>query len=260
MKLKTRLILVLMIGVALIYTACKKSSSSQTLSTKTVSSQIALNLAQTLYGGFGGFNITSGLNAPGTFGVDRNKIRLNMTKGRLGVNSFGDITCGLHADTTFNTSVTVNGMQATVAGTIGFTFNCSSGTPSGFTVTDNLKIAEASAQVTGTYNINENLSIALVNPQDSTSNVALNGTASMSDNLKTNGKTTTESYNYTFNQVIIDQEGTIVSGSATFATKGTNASGSWDYSGTVVFLGNGMAKITINGTVYNVNLQTGAVS
>src|SRR5882757_9713205 len=99
MKLKTRLILVLMIGVALIYTACKKSSSSQTLSTKTVSSQVALNLAQTLYGGFGGFNITSGLNAPGTFGVDRNKIRLNMTKGRLGVNSFDDITCGLHADT-----------------------------------------------------------------------------------------------------------------------------------------------------------------
>ncbi len=151
-------------------------------------------------------------------------------------------------------------MQTIVAGTIGFAFNCSSGTPSGFTVTDNLKITEASAQVTGTYNINENLSIALVNPQDSTSNVALNGTASMSDNLKTNGKTTTESYNYTFNQVIIDQEGTIVSGSATLATKGTNASGSWHYSGTVVFLGNGMAKITINGTVYNVNIQTGVVS
>jgi hypothetical protein len=60
--------------------------------------------------------------------------------------------------------------------------------------------------------------------------------------------------------VIIDQQGTIVSGSATFATKGTNASGSWNYSGTVVFLGNGMAKITINGIVYNVNIQTGVVS
>jgi hypothetical protein len=261
MKLKTRLIPVLMIGVALIYTACKKSSSSQTLSTKTVSSQVALNLAQTLYGGFGGFNITSGLNAPGTFGVDRNKIRLALTKGRMGINDLGsDITCGLHADTTFSTSVTVNGVQATVAGTIGFTFNCSGGTPSGFTVIDNLKITEASAQVTGTYNINENLTVALVNPADSTSNLSLNGTAGFSDNLKTNGKTTTESYNYTFNQVVINQEGTITGGSATFATKGTNASGSWDYSGTVVFLGNGMAKITINGTVYNVNLQTGAVS
>jgi hypothetical protein len=250
----------LLAGVALTFSACKKSSSTQTVDTQTVSTQIAANLAQTLYTGFGGFNITGGLNAPTTFGVDRNKIRLAMTKGgRLGVNDLGgDITCGLKMDTTFSASATVNGVSATVAGSIGFTFNCTNGVASGFTVVNNLKVTEASAQVTGTYNVAENLTLALTDlvNQDS-SNISLNGTASASDNLKTNGKTTSESYNYTFNQVIFDQNGAIISGAATFATQGSNAKGTWNYSGTITFLGNGSVKIVINGASYTVNLQTG---
>ncbi|HTD41713.1 MAG TPA: hypothetical protein VK671_13885 [Mucilaginibacter sp.] len=260
MKLK-HISLVLLACVALVYTACKKSSSSQTVDSKTVSSQIALNLAQTLYSGFGGFNITTGLSAPGTFGVDHNKIRLNMTKGRLGVNSIGgNITCGLHADTTFSSSVTVDGGQATVAGSIGFTFNCTGSTFSGFTVTDNLKVTEATAQVNGTFNVAENLTAAQVNPGVDTSNVSLNGTASFAENAKVSGKSTTASFNYTFHNIIIDHLGTIVSGSADFATQASGASGTWNYSGTATFLGNSLVKIVINGASYTVNLQTGAVS
>ena len=249
----------LLAGMALTFSACKKSSSTQTVDTQTVSTQIAANLSQTLYSGFGGFNISSGLSAPTTFGVDRNQIRLNMTKGgRLAINDLGgDITCGLKVDTTFTASATVNGIQSSVAGSIGFTFNCTNGTPVGFTVIDNLKVTQASAQLTGTYNIAENLTLAMVNPTDDASNISLNGTANASDNLKTNGKTTTESYNYTFNQVIFDQNGAIVSGTATFATQGSNAKGTWNYSGTVTFLGNGNVKIVINGATYTTNLTTG---
>jgi hypothetical protein len=253
--------IVLLAFVALTYAACKKSGSSATVDAKTVSSQVALNLAQTLYSGFGGFNVTSGLSAPGTFGVDRNKIRLNMTKGRLGVNDLnGDITCGLQVDTTFTSTVAVDDLTATVSGSIGFKFNCTNNTPSGFTVTDLLKITESGSQSSGTVNVNENLTLAQVTPGDDNSDISMNGTAGFSGNLKVNGKADVESYNYTFNQVIITQTGDIASGLATFDTKGSNATGSWSYNGTATFLGNGLVKIVINGASYNVNLQTGVVS
>jgi hypothetical protein len=261
MKLKFKLIPVLLVGIALTYTACKKSASSQSLDAKTVSSQVALNLSQTLYNGFGGFNLSGGVNSPSGLGVDRNTIRLNLSKSRLHINDDGsDITCGLKIDTTLNDSITVNGTQATVAGSISFGFLCSNGTPSGFSVGDDLTVTESSSQVSGTTKLLEDLTLLLSNPQDANSTVSLNGTVSFNDNLKISGKTTTESYNYTFTSIVVDSSGIIANGSATFATKGNNSSASWDYSGTVVFLGNQKIKITINGTAYNVDLQTGVVS
>ena len=154
----------------------------------------------------------------------------------------------------------MDGGQATVAGSIGFTFNCTNSVFSGFNVTDNLKVTEATAQVNGTFNVAENLTLAQVNPGVDTSNLSLNGTATFAENAKVSGKSTTASFNYTFNNVIIDQMGTIVSGSADFATQASGAQGTWNYSGTATFLGNGLVKIVINGASYTVNLQTGAVS
>ncbi len=260
MKLK-RIALVVLACAALGYTSCKKSSSSNTVDSKTVASQIALNLSQTLYSGFGGFNLSSGLNSPGQFGLDRNAIKLKMTKGRTGINSMDyDITCGLHVDTTFSATIDADGGQATVAGSIGFTFNCTNNVFSGFNVTDNLKVTMANAQMNGTFNIAENLTLAQVNPGVDTSNVSLNGTANFAENAKVSGKSTVLSFNYTFNNVIIDQMGNLASGSATFNTTGSGAQGTWNYNGTITFLGNGSAKLVINGASYTVNLETGTVS
>jgi hypothetical protein len=261
MKLK-RIALVVIACAALGYTSCKKSSSSQTVDSKTVASQVALNLSQTLYSGFGGFNLTSGLSSPGEFGLDRNAIKLKMTKGRTGINDFGgDITCGMHVDTTFSATIAGDGGgSATVAGSIGFTFNCTNDVFSGFNVTDNLKVTEATAQVNGTFNIAENLTLAQVNPGVDTSNISLNGTVTFGENAKVSGKTTAISFNYTFSNVTIDQEGNIVSGSATFNTTGSGAQGTWNYNGTITFLGSGSAKVVINGASYTVNLQTGTIS
>jgi hypothetical protein len=259
MKLK-RIALVVLACAALGYTSCKKSSSSQTVDNKTVASQIATNLAQTLYSGFGGFNISAGLNSPTQFGLDRNSLKLKLTKGGMALNSFGDITCGMHADTTFSASIDVEGGSATVAGSIGYTYNCTNNVFSGFVVTDNLKVTAATPQVNGTFNIVENLTLAQVNPGVDTSNVSLNGTAGFSENAKVSGKSTVMSFNYTFKNVIIDQMGTIASGSADFTTTGSGAQGTWNASGTITFLGNNSAKLVVNGATYTVNLETGAVS
>ncbi|MDB5134213.1 MAG: hypothetical protein JWP37_816 [Mucilaginibacter sp.] len=267
MKLKLRLIPVLLIGVALMYTACKKlnDGSPQTLPAKTVSSQVALNLSQVLYGGFGAFDISGGLNAPAGLGVTRQKLALRLNKGRKINDLGGDITCGMSVDTSLNYTEAIDATsQATIAGSIKFTFLCTNGVPSGFNVTDNFNVGETTPQVAATYNLTENLILQTLNPNDENANISFSGTFGLSDNIanKTGSKqTTTETYNYTFTSVLLSPvDAGIISGSATFSTKGNNASGTWNCSGTIVFLGNNLAKITINGTAYTVNLQTGTVS
>jgi hypothetical protein len=273
MKIKLILIILLLTGVSLTYTACKKTSTKPTLDAKTVSSQIALNLAQTLYGGLGGFSVSGGLNSPGSLSIvtpkqlslKRQELALKLNNGRQ-INDFGgDITCGLSADTSLNYSTTLDdGSTASISGTIGYTFLCTNNVGSGFNVHDNLNIGESNATLSASYKLIENLTLQLVNVNDVNSSYTLGGTFSLSDNIsyKTGTKaTTTESYSYDFTTpLLIDSSGNINSGAASFTTQGTNATGKWNYSGTVVFLGNYNVKITINGISYNANLQTGVVS
>jgi hypothetical protein len=261
MKLK-RISIMVLACAALSYTSCKKSSTEPTVSVQAVSTQVALNLAQTLYGGFGAFDVTQGLNAPLTVGVSRNQVRLNMTRGRLGINTVDeDPTCGLSVDTTLNYSTTVDNNSASVKGSIKFTFTCTNGVASGFNITDNLNITESTPQVSGAYIFGENFTVQTTQPGNDNAPIALNGTMNLSDNLqyKTGStKATNESYNYTLTSIMIDPTmGDIASGTATFATKGTNASGTWNYNGTVVFLGNHIVKITINGESHTIDLSTG---
>jgi len=51
--------------------------------------------------------------------------------------------------------------------------------------------------------------------------------------------------------------GTIASGSATFTLSGTGNNGAFNFSGTIIFVGNNQANLTINGTAYVVNLLSG---
>jgi hypothetical protein len=259
MKLKIKLSLVLLTCVAFTYTACKKSGSAptNTVTAKTVSSQIALNLAQTLYSGFGVFSINDGLNAPNTLGVNHHKgIKLN------DINS--DPACGLAVDTTLNYSTSLGDTaQASVSGNIKFVFTCTGQTFTGFNVIDNLNVAESTSQLAVSYVLGENLVLTSLNPSDPNSQYSFNGSLNESANLqyKTGSKQKeNESYNYTFKSLVIDPTNGIISGSATFSTTGSTPSGNWNYSGTAVFLGNNMVKITINGTAYTVNIQTGQVS
>jgi len=269
MKRKLILIILLLAGVSLTYTACKKSSSKPTVSAKTVSSQIALNLAQTLYGGLGGFDISTGLSSTASvnikqLAIKRQQLALKLNGGRQINDLSGDITCGASADTTLNYSTTLDdGSSATISGTIGFTFLCTNNVASGFNIHDDLTIGAKNATLTASYKLNENLTAQVVDVTNVNSSYTLGGTFSMSDNISyVNPKsTTTEAYSYNFTTpLLIDSSGNIDSGAATFSTNGTNASGTWNYSGTVVFEPNFLVKITINGTTYNVNLQTGVVS
>lgn len=260
MKIKLSLIAVLLTGTVFTFTSCKKSSSDSSgpkLTGKQVASQLALNLSQTLYGGFGGFSVADGLNAPGSVGVVK-------TKNGLKVNSTGDPLCGTIADTTLNVTVNDNGVAASVKGDLKFAFVCTSGVFSGFNITDNLAISESTADIALNFKLIEDLTMAAQNLAADNSNVTLNGSLSMGGNYtnKTGSSkgSGTLNYSYTFKSIVVDYNGSITSGSATFNTSGTGPNGVWNYAGTITFLGNNKANIVINGASYNVDLQTGAVS
>jgi len=260
MKIKLYLIAALA-AVTLTYTSCKKSGSgpANTVSSKQVSQQIALNLSQTLYGGLGGFSIFDGINPPSNVNIAR--------RGRgLKLNDDGvDFGCGAVIDTTLTYSTTLDdGGSASISGEFKFSVLCANGTPNGLSFYTKLKVTESTAQIGATYNLGENLVITAVNPNDDNTSILMNGSVNVDANVqqKTGSKSTdAETFDYVFKDVKIDPNvGDIVSGSATFATKGATPSGTWNYSGTITFLGNHQAKIVINGTTYTVDLQTGTVS
>lgn len=260
MKFKFKVVFALLLGTALIYSACKKSGTSpsnETVTPKAMASQVALNLATTLNGGsFGGFDASSGLNAP-------QKLVINRYKGRK-ISDLGDVLCGSSFDTTFAaTPINDNGVSGSVSGSLSYKFTCTGGNLSGFTTVDNLVIAETTAQLTGTFKIAENLTVTSLNPTNENSNFTIKGTLgysgayTMLTGSKGSGSST---FNYTLTSLVYNSDGDLVSGAASFDTKGTGVQGTWSYQGTITFLGNGKATVTINGTGYNVDLTTGTVS
>jgi hypothetical protein len=261
MKFKTRLSLMLLAGMAVIYTACKKAStdaSGPTLTPTEVSSQVALDISQNLFGSYSGVDFGGGLNAPSGFAVKHH------ANGRL-LYSLDNPLCGLVVDTTLNETVSAGAdSSVSVSGSIKFSFNCTGDNLTGFNTTENLAIKVSTPALSLSSSILENLTLQLLNPSDDNSGFSLKGTLSSINaySFKTGTKKSgTRNFSYTLNSLIFDANSDdVISGSASFVTKGSGPKGNWAYSGTITFLGNHKATVTINGKSYNVNLQTGVVS
>jgi hypothetical protein len=258
MKLKLKIIFAVLIAVAFVYTACKKTGASNTsgssLTPQQVTSQIALNISETLFGGVSPIDVSSGLNAPSGFAVH--------TKGKI-VNDLNNPFCGLVVDTTLTETETEGDTTASISGSVKFNFSCTNDVLTGYTTDDNLNVSLSTSQFSLVYKIGENLTLLSLNPADENSNFSINGTLNSTTtfDFKTAsaGKSGTATFDYNLKNVVFDINGDVISGSATFTTTGTGAHGTWNYSGTITFLGNYEATVTINGTTYKVNLQTGVV-
>ena len=236
----------------LIYTACKKSNNNPAgpaLSPQDVASQVAVNISQSLFGGLG-FDISGGLSAPTSYAVH--------TKGKV-LQSLTNPDCGLVVDTTVSFTGTANGGTASIAAHVNFSFFCTNNIVSGYSTNDNFTIVLASPNLSFTYKIGESLTLTALNPTDDNSNISLGGSITSNGSYVYNNKSGTSNFNYTLTSIFNPADGDLLSGSATFNTQGSGPKGVWNYQGTIVFLGNQMAKVTISGKVYNVNLLTGAV-
>jgi hypothetical protein len=274
MKLNLKVFLVLFTGVAIAYTACKKSNTTPadpSVTADVVAGQMATNLNQSLFGGLGAFDLSDGLSAPTNIGVHSSNVGGGLTAGftqPLNAKMTGSFsstaTCGLAIDTTVNFSMTSNGSTAAIKGSMKFNYLCTNSLPSGFTTNDNLTITLASPSINLSYNVGEIMTVTSTDPTNYNANISVTGSLNSDGSYHYNTGTKrsgTSVFDYTLTSLVISPVlGDVVSGNASFNTSGTGPKGVWSYKGTIVFNGNHTATVTISGKVYHVNLQTGAVS
>jgi hypothetical protein len=246
--------------VVFFYTACKKTNTApaeKTVSEKDISSQIALNLSQSFNGAHGGVNLSDGIKAPALI--------INNHKG-LSLNAVNPVLCGFRLDTTVNYSNNTGGTQSTIKGRWIFAFTCSNGIPGG--KADGIKVVTSlvdtgkNAQYTFDYFLDQIYDIKTLNAQNTL--ITLNGPlTSIGHFIFTNPayQPASAGFWYKLNDLHVDltNNADVISGTATFTVQGNSYLGKYKYIGNIVFLGNHMIDITINGKTYKVDLLTGKV-
>ncbi len=261
MKHNYKFALIALLGIALTYTACRKAKDDGTTNTAdptVVSTQIAASLSEALYGSDGGFSITDGLDYPSNI--------VFKTKGKARIQSAHDFGCGFKIDTAFSFSFgDSDTSKIDLWEKIKYEVLCTNDKPSSINVKDSLNLA----LVGGGANITEKYGKAFVlkslNPGVSNVKLQLDGTlnAYINGTYKEAGKSKvlTASFNYTLIGLLIDRaaDADITGGKAIFATKGTFEGKTWNYSGTITFLGSHKAQFTISGKVYTINIKTGEI-
>lgn len=262
MKLTFKSLAVLLIGIVLFYTACKNNNNpqpaSQAVTADMVSSQVALNIAQSLSGSYGGVSLQSGMNAPAIAAKGSNQT----VSGRFNSLNSAFTLCGFFVDTVLNFNTNIDTTQSHTNGSLKFYFNCTNGVLTGYTAKDSIKTIGTTPSTSFNYTIVQNYQI--------TSNTAItilsvNGNLRAEVNIaykNTKIKPTYVLNYYVLNGIVVDltKGGDMTGGTATFTSTGHNNYGSWTYNGVITFLGNHMADILINGKTYHANLLTGVVS
>lgn len=251
--------LALLLGSVFIYTGCKKSGSSpatasQPASTKVIGGQIAMNLAQSLTGALGGANINDGVAAP-AIGSSNAKTRKLTTSSD---------NCGFFVDSALNFNSNLGDtVQSSTTGSLSFYFFCKNSQSIGYTLDDSLHVTGKAPGYTYANSIVQVYNVTGVNTNNS--DITINGRIKSFVDIKYTQKGTTPlslHNTYILNGLFVNlsDNSDITQGTATFVSIGSSSSGSWEYTGTITFLGNHKVKINFYNNIYYVDLTTGAVT
>ncbi|HVV53861.1 MAG TPA: hypothetical protein VHC47_00965 [Mucilaginibacter sp.] len=248
-------LLAIAVCATLVYSSCRKSdnapvpsgsSSSQTQSDSQLSSQIAVNVAQTLAGHFGGVNLMDGVDS----------VSLSNHEGPhhdLANNPL----CGFFTDSLVNYDHTSGDTTTHTGGNLTFYFNCQDGQSTGYTAYDSLYTSRKTPSSSTEWYVKQYYTIKALDPKHEF--IGVDGDIYYYDStILSCGCHSIENVNYVLNNLTVNVCGCsrdILSGTATFKAYGHN----WSAEGSITFLGNHMADITINGTLYHVNLLSGKI-
>jgi hypothetical protein len=250
---KGTLVLSVIIGAALFYSACKKTNNTpapvaktQTASADVISSQIATNLAQSFAGAYGGVKLSDGMSMPTILSDDHH--------GHEKPNPL----CGFTVDTALHYDTNVGDtIKSHSDGRIIFYFNCFNGKPAGFLANDSLKTVGTAPGYNFLFDITQYYVIKSLNANNTL--LFVNGalksfvdiTYSQAGIKPTSAHTT---YLLTGLTIDLSDNNDIKSGIAPFVSTGSNNYGSWSFIGVVKFLGNHKADVVINGKTYHVTI------
>jgi len=259
MKHNYKLTLIAAAGIILTYFGCSKLKEDTTTNTAdptVVSTEIASNLSEALYGEQAGFSISDGLDNPTNV--------VFKSKGKLNVESVSHFACGSKMDTTFSFKLgDSDTSKIDIWEKFKYQVACTNNKRSSITVNDSLNMVLVGGGASITAKYGKNFVLRSLNPGVSNLKLQLDGTLNAYVNgtykVGTVTKPISASFNFKLVGLLIDRtaDADITGGTATFATKGTYEGKTWNYSGTITFLGNHKATFTINGKVYTINIKTG---
>jgi len=249
---------ILLSAMALFYSACNKvdnkpASTQPTTpasNTQIASSQVATNIYQSLSGTYGGVNVYNGLNYPND----------NSSKNHHGKNTTG---CGFLIDSaitySFNSGDTI---KSNTTGSLYFYFLCDKhGNSAGFNVADSLLTTGFAPGNTFSYDVTQHFKVGLLG-NDFNKFVVDGSIKSLVDLVytKPSALTVSNDIHVTLNDIVLDlAKHDIIGGSASFVANGHYGPTSWSAVGTVTFIGDHKAKVTINGISFTVDLITGKI-
>jgi hypothetical protein len=274
MKTSTKLTAIL-ICIAFIYSSCQKTALKPVSTTPTttgndaVGAQIALNLAKSLSGQYGGTNINNGIKAPNS---------LILAKKGPAINGIYDL-CNVSLDTTYNNTVLAHDTTLVTTGHLVFTYTCGIKGVNGYKVTDSIATASANAVFYNTITVVQNY---IVTALDTTYKlVAMDGNVTEKTHNSTlkNGSTTAYhdlASQYVLNGVQVNYStgyANMFTGTASYTTTQTDYDPSVSatpgvnvFHGLITYLGNFMVTMTmqINNAgptySYTINTATGATT
>lgn len=241
---------------AVLWSSCRKDASvpapSKTTtntppqSMATFSNQLVVNLAKSIAGTNGGVNLMGGVDT------------VNIRGARSLCNCYNtQPLCGFMSDSLVNINSAEGDTTSHMGGELKFYFNCVNGQKAGYTAFDSLAVTRTVPNGWAQhYYIKQSYTIQSLDDKHEFIGVSGDNYFYQEMNLvcDCNNKSYTdiESSNYVLNNLKIDVcKKDILSGTATFTAYGEG----WSLSGTVTFLGNHMADVTINGQVYHVDIS-----
>jgi len=256
MKTKLRTSILLLCGVALIFNACKKSADTNPNTTaatnkQTASSQIALNLYNSLTGQFGGINVYNGVNTP------------VVPNAAVKVVNSTNYTCGFYVNNGISYSTNIGDtIKSTSTGGLSFYYVCNNGSAIGYNAQDTLTTVGTAPGYSFIDGLSQNYVVTGLNSNNSLVTVDGLIQATIALDRGKGGKSLTyNSFKLSGLQVHLDQTPPdITSGTAVFVATGLSGTTAYSLYGTLTFLGNHIAKIDYYDSIYYVNLLTGKVT
>jgi hypothetical protein len=248
-KVCIKYFLPVMAFLMLVYSSCQKVETkvtpvtgSTTTTNQAISGQIALNLAKSLAGQTGGLNVHSDINSVS-----------------LGGHKYYNPSalCGFLSDSTINYTCTAGDTTTHTTGDAKFYFNCTNGKPAGYIACDSLVVVQTTPTTTFNLSTKQHYTIECLDANHLFNGV--NGEIDFTNSLTTTDNSANSNVgtaSYILSNLTIDTHSNdILSGTATFTASGTNNGQNWSLTGTVTYLGNYMADVTIDGKVYHVSIK-----
>jgi len=245
-------ILLITVCVLLVYSSCRKDTTQTPSSPNNaaVSGQIAVNLSKSLAGNFGGLNLNDG--------VDSISFQQHSGPQHACTCMNSNPLCGFYTDSLVNYTNKIIDTTWHTGGNLKFYFNCVNGKLSGYSAYDSLTTVKTTPQSVSTYNVQQWYTIQALDDQHQF--IGVSGTNDYKSSVVYTGKSGAPEVGGAFYELtdlkinVVTKD--ILSGTATFKAYGPT----WNVTGTITFLGNHMADMTMNGQTYHVNLLTGKLS